>query len=90
MRGKMTMSSEDEKKQFLDFMAVAGLFLLTPIGYLLILYVLYKLISNGENITTYPPASKFGLLLMFILPPLEHWICYKYCQDNFGWFKKKK
>ena len=84
------MSSEDEKKVLGDVMAIFGLFIVAPVGYLIMIYLFYKIIFDGENITTYPVRAKVGLLILFLGPPLCHWVCYKYCQQEFGWFKKKR
>jgi len=83
------MSSEDEKKVLGDVMAIAGLFIIAPAGYFLQLYIMYKIIFDGENITTYPASGKIGIFILFLGPPFYHWISYKHCQQEFGWFKKK-
>lgn len=69
--------------------AVAGLFIIAPAGYLIILFVVYKALMGQEVIASWSSAAIQGFLLMCILPPFAHWLSYKYCKENFGWFKKK-
>ncbi len=69
--------------------AVAGLFIIAPAGYLIILFVVYKVLMGQEVIASWSSAAIQGFLLMSILPSLAHWLSFKYCKENFGWFKKK-
>ena len=81
--------TDNEKKILNDVCAVAGLFILVPIGYLIQLYSIYLFIAKNEKIITGKIGSDIGLVLMFLIPPILHWISYKYCKESFGWFKKK-
>lgn len=83
------MSSEDQKKIIEDLLALAGLFILAPLGYLIQIYILYKVTLGGESLGPYTIKLKIGLIGFLILPPIMHWLSYKHCQENFGWFKKK-
>ncbi len=82
-------SNESEKKILNDVCAVAGLFIIAPAGYILIIYSNYRLYISNENIFDWPKTSILGWILMAISPPLLHWLSYKYCKEKFGWFKKK-
>jgi len=84
------VSSEDEKKVLGDVMAIAGLFIISPAGYLLQVYILYSAFKGEPLFYKNEKIANLGTVLMFLGPPLCHWISYKYCQQQFGWFKKKR
>lgn len=79
----------DERKLVANVIALVTLFITVPVGYLIDIYIIYWLSKGTENIFRWPVKTQFGLVMLFFLPPLCHWLSYRYCQENFGWFSKK-
>lgn len=65
------------------------LFIVTPIGYLIDLYLFYKCISDDLTISKLSKDAKIGLLILSIGPISVHYLSYKYAKENFGWFRSK-
>lgn len=82
------MGTNDENKLALDFMIVFSLFVVVPVGYVFDIYMLNGLYVEKTDISVWSAREGLGFCLLIFGPPLMHWLSYKYCQDNFGWFKK--
>lgn len=81
--------NDDESKMAANIIVVFSLFVVVPCTYILDIYMLYRMYIEKTDISIWSVRETFGFCILMFGAPIFHWLGYKYCQENFGWFRKK-